>query len=71
MNKLYDIYCIVKGGQQATKMASIESNGASRAEIAGRNLALTLGMHFHHIKPADERSESPVNFNKPKPKNEI
>lgn len=69
MNKLYDIYCIPKGGMKAVKMASIEASGPSKAEFVGRNLALTLGMQFHHTKPSDERSSSTENFNKPKTKN--
>lgn len=71
MSREYEIYCIPKGSSKATKMASIKSTGAGKAEKAGRNLALMLGMNFHHIIPKDERSSSPKIFNKPKTKNKI
>lgn len=71
MNREYEIYCIPKGKRLAVQMASIEARSPVKAEAAGRNLALMLGMNFHHITPKDERSSSPKIFNKPKTKNKI
>ena len=69
MNKSYDIYCLPDGKRIAVKMASISSKGSRSAERAGINLATTLGMKFHHIKPSDERERVTANFNKPETKN--
>ena len=69
MIKNYEIHCTTANGE-TQKMATIAASNPNNAKRVGINLALTLGIHFSHTTPEkDERSESPVIFNKPETKN--
>ena len=68
MIRNYEIHCTLASGE-TEKMATIAASNSADAKRVGINLALTLGIHFSHTTPEDERSESPKNFNKPETKN--